>query len=209
MGSSPTLSLGTDIPVGILLLATQAVVPAQGGDVGMVWMQVSRWCLLPASVVWCGFIHNEGLIPGITLKAVRTIFYITLPWPPSVVILYPSVPPSHVSSCVSSCVISDWRLDPCFWLHTPLKVMHLKAKICICSSILQKPFTGLDKRKVFCVCLSTQQEGLSLYLPLWRRSMEISSLRFYFDSLGLEKLKRSLLFLLLWMKMKPFELIGF
>lgn len=57
--------------------------------------------------------------------------------------------------------------------------------------------------------LCAHRESLSLCSPSWRRSMKRSSLKFYLDFWELEKLERNLFFLLLWMMMKPFQVIGF
>lgn len=60
----------------------------------------------PMTVVLHRFISGEVLIPGVIVKAVRNIYTLDiLPWPSSIAIPHPSVPPSLLPSYTFLCAI--------------------------------------------------------------------------------------------------------
>lgn len=91
-----------------------------------VWFGHGSPAVSPTSVVLCPFVPDKSLIPGVTVKAARNICASDILPQPSLFLPHSfPVAFSYVNS--QSCTFQD--------------------KICISSSILQKPFSNLDQKK--------------------------------------------------------------
>lgn len=169
------------------------------------------WHGSPASVVLCWFIRNEGLIPRSYSQNCKEYLYFSY----SVPTFLCCHPPSLCSSLIpfQLCFLMGYLkfdMGPPFWPRIPSHFCFWKQNLHFqqhSSKALSQPEPRKGGPHVPHLC--THQESLSLCSPSWRRSMKRSSLKFYLDFWELEKLVRSLFFLLLWMMMKPFKVIGF
>lgn len=114
--------------------------------------------------------------------------------------LFPSfIPQLHPlsPSVVLLCCLKFKMGSSCLSSHLP-RVLLLKVKSAYPANIPQKPFPSLDWKKMIHVCHTCAlNRRVCPSANLHGRSMERSSVAFHLDSLGLEKLERSLFFLLL------------